>query len=73
MIFRTENGKAEDIKKKDSGRAGMTRKRLQKGKRDQALSMIAKNFDGEMTVTPCRDKNDKIVLSFVISLYQQLL
>ncbi len=30
--------------------------------------MLAKNLDREMTVTPCRDKNDKIVLSFVIPL-----
>ena len=30
--------------------------------------MIAKNLDREMTVTPCRDKNDKTSLSSVISL-----
>jgi len=30
--------------------------------------MMAKNLDSEMTETPCRDKNDKTVLSFVISL-----
>jgi hypothetical protein len=28
MIFRTENGKAEDIKMKDSGRAGMTEEKI---------------------------------------------